>query len=116
MNEELKRNKFSSEELSRIKSIFGGENGKENIKLLRKMFAPEYDYNLPIGRQQEVIMWQNLDQMVSMAPADREIAILSQIKLSRHLEAQLQTILFLANQEEETLEDVAKRMSKNSTQ
>lgn len=115
MNEELKRNKYNDEEIGRIKSIFGGENGKENIKLLRKMFAPEYDYNLPIGRQQEVILWQNLDQMALMLPADREIAILSQIKLSKHIEAQLQTLLFMANQVEETLEDVAKRQAKNST-
>lgn len=115
MEAELKKNKYSDEELAIIKSLFGGDNGVKNLKLLRKVFAPEYDYNLPIGRQQETILWQNLDQLSSMAPADREIAILSQIKLTRHIEGGLQALIFLANQKGETLEDVTKRMEKNST-
>jgi len=101
--------------LHMIKSMFGGEVGIANLKLLRKIFSPEYDYNLPIGRQQETIMWQNLDQLTSMAPADREVAILSQIKLSKHIEQQLQTLFYLVFQKEETMEDLAKRMQKNST-
>jgi hypothetical protein len=115
MENELKKNIYTDEEITMIKSLFGGDNGLKNLKLLRKIFAPEYDSELPIGRSQEVILWQNLDQLTSMAPADREIAILSQIKLTRHIESNLQTLHFMANRKEETFEELEKRMKKDST-
>jgi hypothetical protein len=115
MENELKKNKYTDDELFTLKSLFGGEHGIANLKLLRKVFAPGYDFELPIGRQQEVIMWQNLEQMGAMPPADREVAILSQIKLSKHIEQQLQTLMTLANRKEETAEELGMRMNKNSS-
>jgi hypothetical protein len=114
MEKELSKNRYNDDEFQIIKSLFGGEKGLKNLKLLRKVFSPEYDYDLPIGRQQDKILWQNLDQMMAMAPADREIAILSQIKLTRHIETQLQGLFYLASQKETTVEELAEKMRKNS--
>jgi hypothetical protein len=115
MENELRKNKYTDDELATIKALFGGESGAKNLRLLRKVFAPEYDYDMPVGRQQEFVLWQNLDQLISMAPADREIAILSQIKLTKHLEAQLQSLLFMATRKEETIEELENRLRKDST-
>lgn len=114
IEEQLRQNRYTEEEKQTIKSLFGGENGIKNLKILRKVFFPQYDYDLPIGQQQVDMGWYGLEMLAQMAPQDRELAILSQVRLSNHIEKQLQTLMVLANQKEENEEERKKKLEKDS--
>jgi len=115
MNEEKnpRQRRYSDNEIGTIKSLFGGENGESNLKLLRKVFLPKYDYEAPLGQTVDSL-WMGLEQLSQMSPQDREVAILVQIRMNNHLEQQLLTLKFLANEKEETEEARLKRLKANS--
>lgn len=101
--------RFTEEELSLLK-IFKDE---KLLKLLRKVFFPRYDYDAPIGQTIDML-WVGLEQLGQMSPQDRELAILSQIRLNSHIERQLMQLQFLANRNEESEDDKKKRIAKDS--
>jgi len=109
MNEN-KEMRFTEGELELMRKTYGGNDAL--IKLLRKIFLPEYDPKAPLG--QIVDLWMHLSDLEKMHPQDREIAILSHIKLIKHIEAQLMQIYVLANIKTETDEERTKRYKKDS--
>ena len=112
MNEQKQR-RYTDEEIGVIKSLYGGDNGENNLKLLRKVFLPKYDYDAPLGQTVDSL-WIGLDALSQMSPQDREVAILVQIRLNNHLEQQLLTLKYLANEKEVSAEEEAKRRKADS--
>jgi len=111
MEEEAKRGRLTDEERVAVKSAFRGNRAL--ISALRKLFAPQYDYEAPIGKQMD-IRWMGLEQMMSMSPQDRELVFLSQIRLNNHLEQQLAVLTVIANEKEETPAEKEARVKKDS--
>ena len=105
--------RYSEKELKMMKSMFGGDNGLKNLKLLSKVFLPKYDYDAPIGQTVDSL-WMGLEQLSSMTPQDREMAIMTQIRINNHLEKQLMTLQYFANEKEESKEEKAKRLKADS--
>ena len=112
--QQFKQKRFTEDELLRIKALYSGENGVANLKLLRKVFFPQYDYEAPLG-QTVHSLWMGLDQLAQMAPADRELAILSQIRLNQHIERHLIELSVLANQNVETEEEKKAKARRDSS-
>ena len=113
MDENKKQRRYTDSEIGIIKSLFGGENGESNLKLLRKVFLPKYDYEAPLGQTVDSL-WMGLESLSQMSPQDREVAILVQIRMNNHLEQQLLTLKFLANEKELTPEELAKKKKADS--
>lgn len=105
-----KQKRFTDEELNIIKSLF--KDNDKALKLLRKVFLPEYDFNAPLG--QTVDLWMTLNIM-SMSPQDREVNIIARNQLITHIEQQLVQLQFLANEKEESEEERKLKAEKNST-
>ncbi len=114
MENELKLNRYTDEEIGIIKDMYGGPNGAKNLKLLRKVFFPEYDYSSPIGRPVPDIRLMGLEEMAQMSPGDRELAMLSQIRLASHLERQLQMLFVMANEKEASELEKKEKAKKDS--
>jgi hypothetical protein len=88
--------RITDDEIKLIKSAF--QNNDPLLKVLRKVFLPDVDFNAPFS--QVVDMWTSLP-LDQMAPQDREVSILSRIKLINHLEMQLAQLRYLANEKED---------------
>lgn len=101
--------RITPEEKKSIEDTFGGND--RLLKLLRKIFLPAYDPNAPIG--QTVDLWSMKD-ITGMAPEEAKIYFLTRQQLILHVEAQLMQLKVLAKKEE-TVEDVMKRMQKDSS-
>jgi len=112
--EKGKQMRFTDDELALIQATFGGSDGGTNeklIKLLRKVFLPEYDASAPIG--QAVDLWMTLD-VRSLSPEDAYVRILARNELISHVDQQLMQIQFLATMKEETADQKAIRDKQNS--
>lgn len=103
--------RFTDEELSLLKNTF--KDNEKLLKLLRKVFLPEYDPEAPLGQTVDRL-WMGLDMLAQMSPHDRELAILVHLKLNNHVERQLIQLDALAKQEAESEEAKAKRIKKDS--
>lgn len=97
-------------ELRTIKETFEGND--DLLKIMRKIFLPEYDANSPVG--QIVDLWQTIpiegmddDQLVKTFRARND--------LIKHVEARLQELKTLAGMKDETESEKKVRLSKDST-
>ncbi len=107
---EKNQRRFTDVELGTIKALF--KDNDAGLKILRKVFLPTFDYNAPIG--QTVDLWMTLNIM-DKSPMDREIQIIARNQLITHVEQQLLQLQYLANEKEETKEEVAEKAKKNSS-
>ena len=104
-----KEMRITPDEVKIIRDIFRGND--RLLKLLRKIFLPEYDPKAPLG--QTVDLWMGIQ---TDGKTDAEIArnTLVREQLIKHVESQLIQLNFLAQSEEETSEEKAVREKKNS--
>jgi len=101
---------YTEDELTLIKATF--KNNEKLLKLMRKVFLPEYDPNAPLG--QVIDLWLSLP-VKEMSPEAAQINILARNSLIMHIENQLQVINVLATAEVETVEEARERVAKNSS-
>ena len=109
-----KQMRFADEELALIKATFGGSDGGVNetlLKLLRKVFLPEYDPTAPVG--QAVDLWMTLD-VRSLSPDEAYVRLLARNELISHVDQQLMQIQFLAAMKDETVDERNRRIAKDS--
>ena len=101
--------RITPEEKSIIEQTFGGNT--KLLKLMRKIFLPEYDPSAPLG--QAVDLWTTKD-VSQMTPEEAKIYFMARRDLILHVESQLLQ-LYSLSQKVETAEEVLERMKKNST-
>ena len=101
--------RFTDKELEIIKSLFA-EN-PDAVKLMRKVFLPEYDVNAPLGQVIDLYLTVKTD-----GKSAEEIARDVQVRnsLIGHLELCLQQLSVLAGTKVESVEDTKKRLAQNS--
>ncbi len=102
--------RLSDDEKALIQSIWSNE---DVLKLTRKIFLPEITADAPIGGQ--VDLWMSLD-VRGMVPEQAMSWIIARNSLINHLEACLQMLQVLANTTQETPEQQATRLAKDSAQ
>lgn len=101
--------RYSDEELTLIKKTFKGN--EMLLKLLRKVFLPEYDPNAPIG--QVIDLWMTLD-LGGLSPEQSQVRLWARNSLITHIEHMLNELNILAEKKEETPAEVAARIEKDS--
>ena len=102
--------RFTEEELKIIKDTF--TDNVPLLKLLRKVFLPEYDHKAPLG--QTVDLWMTLD-LGSLTDQQAMQRIWARNTLITHIEQQLIQLNILAGVKEETAEEKKERERKDST-
>lgn len=102
--------RFSEAELEIIRATF--KDKTDLLKLLRKVFLPEYDPHAPLG--QVIDLWMTIP-IQGMTPEDILRRIYARNEVIVHVESQLQQLHALANMKEETKEEKEKRLKKDST-
>lgn len=100
--------RITPEEKATIEQTFGGNT--KLLKLMRKIFLPEYDPNAPLGQTIDLWMTINLENLTSQ---EKEIRIQARNEVILHIENQLIQLKSLS-QKLETTEEVIKRINKNS--
>ena len=103
--------RFSKDEIDILKSAFKGND--KLVKLLRKVFLPEYDHEAPLG--QVVDLWMSVP-VEGLSPEEAIIKLTARNQLIMHIEQQLLQIDALANGEILSPEELAKRAAKNSAE
>jgi hypothetical protein len=85
---------LSKEDRESIVAVYGTNEPLQ--KVLRKFFLPDYDYDAPFGQTGKYHLWLGLQQLMQMAPQDREIVIDTQLTLCRVIENGLENIANIA--------------------
>lgn len=102
--------RFSDEELALIKSTFKGND--KLLKLLRKVFLPEYDPQAPLG--ETIDLWMTLD--LNSLPAEEALRrIYARNTVISHVEQRLIELATLSNLKEETASEKEERERKDSS-
>lgn len=102
--------RFTEDELLLIRDTF--KDNEPLLKVLRKVFLPEYDPTAPLG--QIVDLWSTVD-MKGMTPEAAWIHFTARGDLIKHVESQLLQLQGLSNMVLESPEDKAKRLKKDSS-
>lgn len=101
--------RFTDDEIRLIKGAFGGNDTL--LKLLRKVFLPEYDPKAPIS--QVIDLWMTVS-VKNLSPEEARINIIARNEVINHIEQQLIQLKILSEQKLETFEEVEKRLKKDS--
>lgn len=101
--------RFTEEEIAIIRSTF--LDNEKLLKVLRKVFLPEYDPQAPLG--QVVDLWMTLD-LKDLSPDQAMVKIWARNSLITHIEQQLLQINQLANMPVETESQKEERKKANS--
>ncbi|KKQ75521.1 MAG: hypothetical protein US97_C0039G0010 [Microgenomates group bacterium GW2011_GWF1_38_5] len=101
--------RITPEEKTVIEQTFG--NNTKLLKLMRKIFLPEYDPSAPVG--QVVDLW-TIKDISSMTPEEVKVYFMTRRDLILHIESQLMQLQALS-QKTETVEEALKRQKKDST-
>lgn len=104
-----KQMRFTEDELKLLKATFEGNDPL--LKLLRKIFLPEYDPAAPLG--QAVDLWMTVD-VRQLSAEEAYLRLLARNELIMHVESMLVHINNLAGMKAETEEERATRMKKDS--
>ena len=104
--------RFTDAELGQLKAMFGGDDKLGNIKLLRKLFLPNYDADAPL--QQNIDLWMTIN-LSDLTPEEALIRMYARNEVISHLEQRLNQIAILANMEMETPQEREDRLAKDST-
>jgi len=102
--------RFTDAELATIKSTF--KDNDALLKVLRKVFLPEYDPYAPFG--QGIDLWMTID-VRNLDPQTAYTRLLARNELITHVEQQLAQIKFLADMKTETAQEKEAREKKDST-
>lgn len=102
--------RFTEEELGIIKATFGGN--ERLLKLLRKVFLPEFDQSAPLG--QTIDLWMAMTNLKELLPDQAYQHIMARNSVIVHIETQLTQLHFLAEQKEESPDQKAAREKKSS--
>lgn len=103
--------RFTKEEVEVLKGAFAGN--ERLLKLLRKVFLPEYEYDAPLG--QVVDLWMSVP-VEGLTPEEAIIKLTARNQLIMHTEQQILQLHALVNAEELSPEELAKRAAKNSAE
>ena len=103
--------RISDEEIGLLKSAFSGND--KLLKLLRKIFLPQYDYDAPVG--DNIDMWM-MCQLDGISPEESIVNVKAYKLLINQIEISLRGIKILVGSKEESVEDAKKRLQQNSTQ
>lgn len=104
------QSRISDEERLLIKKVFKGNDPL--LKLLRKLFLPEYDPTAPIG--QVIDLWMTVD-VKDKTPEDAYVTLLARNQLITHVEQQLVALKLMSEQVELTDEEVKQKNAKASS-
>lgn len=112
----MPNSRWSDIELELFKRHFTGAEGDALLKVIRKVFYPQFDLSQPLG--QFIDLWQSVGtNFEQMSPYDRELAILARVKLVQHVEGCLLSLQSMAGLEPSmTADQVAAKTKKDSTQ
>lgn len=102
--------RFTDDELKLVKSAF--QDNERLLKLLRKVFLPEFDPHAPLG--QAFDLWMTID-VRNLDPQAAMVKLLARNELITHVEQQLLQLQFLANMKAETPEEKTSREKANSS-
>jgi hypothetical protein len=111
-NEAGHQMRMTEEELTLIKASFGGN--ERLLKLLRKMFLPEYDPMAPFG--QTIDLWLAMTDLKTLPPDVAYQHMLARNMVIGHVEAQIEQIRYFAELKTPTKEEVALNNKLDSTQ
>ena len=103
-------NRITDAEMAIIKGMFA-EN-EEALKLMRKIFLPSLDYTAPLGMIMDMWIPVEIDDVT---PEQALINIKARKTLITHVEQCLMLLKNLAGTKDETPEETAKRVFKNSS-
>jgi len=100
---------YTDEELALIKDIY---KNPKNLKILRKVFNPSYDYDAPLGQAFDLMTIFPFEQY-----GITERSFYTEVRRSviKHIEQRLMDLYALANTEEESEADTKTRQDKDST-
>lgn len=101
--------RITESEIKAIKVAF--EGNKELLKLMRKIFLPEFDPKAPLG--QTVDLW-SIKDIGSMSSDDVKIYFMARRELVMHIESQLLQLQALADTKLETVEEAMARLKLDS--
>jgi len=102
--------RINDSELAWLNATFAGN--KEALVILRKLFLYELSPSDPLGRGRD--MWTELD--LSNIPADlRVVYIEARQMMIKHIEGSLIVVSMLAGDSKETIEEITKRIAKDSS-
>ncbi len=106
---DTKQMRITDEELATIKSLFA-EN-EAALKVMRKVFLPEIDYNAPLG--QIVDMWMPVE-IDEVSPEQALVNIKARKSLIVHVESCLMQLRNLAGSKVDSVEKTKEKLMKNS--
>jgi hypothetical protein len=104
--------RFSEADLLLLKKIFGGDEKLHLVKLLRKLFLPEYDPQAPL--EQNIDLWMTIP-LQNLTLEEAYIRLIARNEVIMHIEQRLNQISLLANHIEETEQQRDERLRKDST-
>lgn len=108
----MKKKYYTEAELRWIKSTFKSDDDFA-LKTLRKIFAPRYEEGAEVGQAVNMYMAvQTEDRKVE----DIALDVKAINRLMTHVENQLQVLKIIATQEDETEENKAARLKKESAE
>ena len=102
--------RFTEGEVRLLKDTF--EQNESLLKLMRKVFLPEFDPNAPIG--QAVDVW-SIKDISAMSPEECKIYFLARRDLIQHVETQILQLKILASMKIESPMEKAAKDAMNSS-
>jgi hypothetical protein len=108
---EGKPTRFTADEMDLLKMTF--KDNEALLKLMRKVFLPEYDFTAPLD--QIIDLWMTVD-VRTLTPDQAYVRLIARNELISHIEFQLKQLQTLANIKEETKEEKKSREEKDSSQ
>ena len=104
--------RMTEDELALIKATYGGN--ERLLKLLRKMFLPEYDPHAPFG--QTIDLWLAATDLKQMPPDLAYQHMMARNSVIGHVEAQIETLRYFAELKKPNQEEEAIKTKLDSTQ
>lgn len=111
-NEAGHQMRMTEDELTLIKATFGGN--ERLLKLLRKVFLPEYDPMAPFG--QTIDLWLAATNIKDLPPDVAYQHIMSRNFVIGHVEAQIEQLRYFAELKKPNAEETALNAKLDSTQ
>jgi hypothetical protein len=104
--------RMTEDELNLIKATYGGN--ERLLKLLRKVFLPDYDPMAPFG--QTIDLWLAATDLKTLPPDIAYQHILARNMVIGHVEAQIEQLRYFAELKKPTAEEQAVKNKLDSTQ
>lgn len=105
-----KQMRITDEELAVIKGLFA--DNEEALKLMRKIFLPEIDYDAPLG--QLVDMWIPVE-VDGISSEQAIVNIKARKTLIVHIESCLMQLKNLAGKKQDSVEETKKKLMQDSS-